>query len=56
MRTYPERAIPTARAQRHTVRADSQATDTVLVTGENTDPLTLQGVPDVASPVVVATE
>ena len=56
MTTHPERAVPATRAERHAVGADSQATDAVLVASEHTHPLALEGVPNVARPVVVATE
>lgn len=54
--TYPESAIPTARAKSHAVRADAEAADTVLVAGQHTDSLALEGVPYVACPVVIPTK
>ena len=53
---YLQRAIPRARAQRHAVCADAEARDTVLVAGENTDTFALERVPDIARPVIIATE
>ena len=46
--------IPTARAQRHSVGADTQTRDAVLVRSQNTDALALERIPDVACVVVVA--
>ena len=54
--TYPERAVPAARAKRHSVGAYSQATDPVLVASEHSYPFTLQSVPNVTSPVIVSTK
>ena len=55
-RTYPQGAVPTSCAKRHPVCTDTQTADTVLVASEYADALALQGVPDIASPVVVAAE
>ena len=49
-------AIPATCAQRHAVRAHTEAADAVLVPGQNADALALESVPDVARPVVVTAE
>ena len=54
--TYSECAVPTARAQSHAVGADTETADTVLVTGQHADSLTLKSIPDVARPVIVTTK
>ena len=54
--TYSQSAIPTACAEGHTIRANSQATNTVLVTGQDTDTLSFERIPNVARPVVVSTK
>lgn len=56
MITDLESAIPGTRAERHAVCADAQATHSVFVSGQNADALSLQRVPNIASPVIVATE
>lgn len=48
--------IPTTRAKRHTVGADTQTRDSVLVGGKNTHPLALEGIPDVARIIIVPCE
>jgi hypothetical protein len=53
---YPERAIPTACTKRHPVYADTQATDSILVTSQNTNAFAFQRVPDVTCPVVITTK
>jgi hypothetical protein len=46
-------AVPATRAEGHTVDAHTKTTDSVFVTSKDADTLAFQGVPDVASPVVV---
>ena len=54
--TNPEGAVPTSSAKSHTIRTDSQATNTVLVSGKHTYTLTLERVPDVTCPVIISTK
>ena len=54
--THPERAVPATRAKRHAVGANSQATDTILVTGKHSHPLAFQRIPDVTSPIIITTK
>jgi len=53
---YLEQSVPTTRAKRHSIGTDTQAADSVLVTGQNTDPLSLQHVPNIAIVIVVSSE
>ena len=54
--TYPERAVPATRAESHAIGTNSKATNAVLMAGEHSHPLSLQSIPNVAGPVVVAAE
>lgn len=54
--TYSQGTIPTSRAKGHTIRANAQAADTVFVASQDPYAFTLQGIPNVARPVVVSTE
>jgi hypothetical protein len=48
-----ESAVPASGAQCHTIGTDTQTTDSVFVPGQHADALSVEGVPDVASPIVV---
>lgn len=52
----PEGAVPTSSAQCHTISGDTEARHAVFVSSQHTDALALEGIPDIASPVVVASE
>ena len=52
--TYSQSTIPTACAESHTIRADTQAADTVFVTSQDTDALSLKRIPNVARPIIVS--
>lgn len=52
--TCPKCGIPAACTECHAIDTDTQATNTVFMTGENASPLSLEGIPNIASPVVVA--
>lgn len=54
--TYPQCAIPAARAESHSVGAYPQTTNSVFVTSQHAHTLALQCVPHIASPVVIPTE
>jgi len=54
--TCPQSAVPASSAQRHSIHADTKAADTVFMSGKNTYTLALQGVPDIASPIIVSTK
>lgn len=56
IKTCPEGAIPASRAKRHAVRADTKAANPVLMTCEHANTLTAKCIPDIAGPIVVATE
>jgi len=51
---YSQSTIPTACTESHTVRADTQAADTVFVTSQDTDTLSLESIPNVARPIIVS--
>lgn len=53
---YLEQAVPATGAEGHTVPADAQAADAVLVSSKNTDTLTLERVPHVTVVIIVASE
>ena len=53
---YLQGVIPRARTQRDAVCADTKARDAVLVASENAHTFTLERVPDIACPIVVAAE
>lgn len=54
--THSQSTVPAARAEGHTVRADTQAADAVFVAGQDTYTLSFQRIPNVARPVVVSTK
>lgn len=54
--TYSQGTIPTSRAKGHTIRADTQAADTVFVASEHPYTFSLERIPNIARPVVVSTE
>jgi hypothetical protein len=53
---YPERAVPATRAKSHSIGANTQAANSVFVTGQYTDSFSLQGIPNVARPIIVPTK
>jgi len=53
---HSQSAIPTACAEGHTIRANAQAADTVLMASQDTDTLSFERIPNVARPVVVSTK
>ena len=55
-RTYSEGTVPTSRAKCHSVCANTQTTDSIFMTCQNTYTLPFKRVPDVAGPVIVAAE
>ena len=54
--TYSKCAVPASRAERHSIGRDTEAGDTVFMSSEYTNTLSLESIPDVASPIVIATE
>ena len=54
--TNSERAVPAACAECHSIYADAQTTDSVLMTSQNANTFPLECVPNVARPIIVATK
>jgi hypothetical protein len=54
--TYSQSTIPAACAESHTIRADTQAANTVFVASQDTDALSFERVPNIARPIVVSTK
>jgi len=53
---YSQSTIPTACAEGHTIRANTQATDTVFMASQDTNALSFERIPNVARPIIVPTE
>lgn len=47
-------AIPTACAEGHTISTDSKTTDTVFMPSQNSNTLTLERIPNIASPIIIS--
>lgn len=56
MKTYPQCAVPATRAERHAIRAHTQAAHSVLMAGKDTHSFALESIPDITGPIVVTTE
>ena len=54
--TYSQSTIPTACAESHTIRADAQTADSVFVTSQDADALSLERIPNVARPIIIPTK
>lgn len=54
--TYSESAIPTAGAKSHSVNAYAQTADPVFMACQHANSLSLQCIPNVACPIVIAAE
>ena len=52
--SYPKGAVPATGTECHAIRTDPQAADAVLMTRQNPNTLTLERIPDIASPIIVS--
>jgi len=48
--------IPATRAEGHTIDADTQAAEAIVVARKNPDTFTFESIPNIASPVIVTSE
>ena len=54
--THPQCTIPTSSAKGHPITTDTKATNPVFMPGKYTDTLSLKRIPNIACPVIIATE
>lgn len=54
--TNPESAIPATCAEGHPINTDTQTTNPIFMTSQNTNTFSFQGIPNITCPIVISSK